>query len=157
MKMDVKDVQKYPKFSRYVKFDFPRLTNVNTIINSIKRFSGATSKPTIKKSLLWGSGPKIKIVSSLMCGTQVSYGCYRVWGGNEIEIDEALVKAFESGADLRKTKSGKLVHVAGVTLLHELTHWADAMDGIDNPVPGDPLNEEGNAFEMAVYGQVIVL
>ncbi len=47
--------------------------------------------------------------------------------------------------------------VAGVTLLHELTHWADAQDGVDNPVPGDPTNEEGMAFERDIYGKVMNL
>jgi len=78
-------------------------------------------------------------------------------GGNEIQIDEKLVRIFESGKDLRPMKNGAKVSVAGVTLLHELTHWADAKDGVDDLVPGDPTNEEGNAFELEVYGKIIVL
>ncbi|PCJ16182.1 MAG: hypothetical protein COB04_11580 [Gammaproteobacteria bacterium] len=53
--------------------------------------------------------------------------------------------------------TGTMPRVAGVTLLHELTHWADAKDGKDDPVPRDPTNEEGEAFEIEVYGQIINL
>jgi len=70
---------------------------------------------------------------------------------------KSLVQAFEAGSDLRPTRKGVLVSVTGVTLLHELTHWADAKDGVDDPVPGDPSNEEGNAFELEVYGRIIIL
>ena len=66
------------------------------------------------------------------------------------------MKEFEAGKGLRATTSGKQVYLVGVTLLHELTHWADAQDGHDDAVPGDPGNEEGEAFERAVYGGVIV-
>lgn len=157
MKMSAADIKAYPKFSSYVKKDMPKLMAVNNIVDAMKKFAGTTTKITIKNSLLWNSGPAIKIVKNLICAGSRSYGCYRVWGGSTIEIDESLVKDFELGKDLRKTKWGSLVSVAGVTLLHELTHWADAKDGVDDPVPGDPLNEEGNAFELAVYGKIMVL
>jgi len=52
-------------------------------------------------------------------------------------------------------KNGKKVYLVGVTILHELTHWADAQDGVDDAVPGDPSNEEGEAYEKGVYGEVL--
>lgn len=146
----------HPKFASYVRNDVSSLVRVNAIISAIKKFSGATTKARIGQGLKWGSGPTINIVPGLVCDGKRSYGCY-AWGGNIIQISKSLVQAYEAGRDLRPTLSGAMVHVAGVTLLHELTHWADAMDGVDDPVPGDPLNEEGNAFELAVYGKIIVL
>ena len=106
---------------------------------------------------MWGSNPVIEVVPTLLCGGVRAYGCYPVWGDNKIQIDGGLVRAYEAGTDKRPTKAGSLVHVTGVTLLHELTHWADAKDGVDDPVPGDPLNEEGNAFELEIYGKIITL
>lgn len=156
MRMSPGDIAIYPKFASYIRNDVSSLVGVAPIINAIKRFSGITTRSTIQQALRWGSGPAIKIVPGLMCAGVRSYGCYS-WGGNIIQISKSLVRAYEAGRDLRPTLSGKTVHVAGVTLLHELTHWADAMDGVDDPVPGDPLNEEGEAFERAVYGKVIVL
>jgi len=55
----------------------------------------------------------------------------------------------EDGHGLRKTKWNKNVFLVGVTLLHELVHWADNLDGIDFP------DEEGEQFETDVYGMVI--
>lgn len=157
MNMIPADITTYPKFYDYVKHQMPKVAYVNSIINAIKRFSGATTKATIKRGLLWGQNPSIHILPNLVCGGVNSYGCYPVWGGHKIQIDQALVQAFEAGTDKRATRSGQMVNVTGVTLLHELTHWADAQDGVDNPVPGDPTNEEGNAFELAVYGKIMVL
>lgn len=156
MKLDTVDANKYPRFTHYVKHDMADLVKVDRIIDAIKKYAGATKRETIKRALRWNLGPTIKIVNQLTHKGRRVYGSYK-WGSNVIKIDESLVKAFEQGRDLRKTKTGKRVHVAGVTLLHELTHWADAKDGFDNPVPGDPTNEEGNAFEMEVYGRVIIL
>lgn len=146
----------YPKFYYYVKHDIPKIMKVPSITAAIKKFSGKTKQKKIEQSLRWGFGPTIQIVAKLKCASTPAYGCYK-WGGNIIQIDKSLVDAFESGKDIRNTKKGKKVHVAGVTLLHELTHWADAKDGTDDPVPGDPSNEEGEAFEKEVYGKIINL
>lgn len=156
MKMNHADTVKYPKFYKYVKNDLTKLSHVNSIVSAIKQFSGLTTKATIKQGLIWNHGPTIKIVPGLVCAGVNAYGCYS-WGSHVIEVRESLVKAYQAGTDLRATKRGAMVHVAGVTLLHELTHWADAQDGVDDPVPGDPSNEEGEAFELKVYGKIIVL
>jgi hypothetical protein len=132
MKMSAADIAAYPKFYQYVKNDISALTSVAAIVNAIKKFSGSTTKAMIKQALQWRFGPTVKVVPRLVCGTVRAYGCYP-WGSDIIQIDEVLVKAFEAGNDKRATISGAMVSVAGVTLLHELTHWADAKDGIDDP------------------------
>lgn len=150
------DILGYPKFHSYVKNDISTLTHVNPIISAIKKFSGATTRLSIRQGLMWGQGPTINIVPGLVCAGVRAYGCY-AWGGNIVQISQSLVRAYEAGTDLRPTRGGQMVHVVGVTLLHELTHWSDAKDGVDDLVPGDPLNEEGNAFELEVYGKIMVL
>lgn len=156
MKMTSADISMFPKFHSYVKNDISKLVHINSIVSAIKKYSGSTARSSIKQGLMWGHGPTINIVPGLVCSGVRAYGCY-AWGGNVIQINKSLVRAYESGTDMRPTRSGARVHVVGVTLLHELTHWADAKDGIDDPVPGDPSNEEGNAFELEVYGKIIVL
>ncbi len=48
-----------------------------------------------------------------------------------------------------------MVYYAGATVLHELTHWADAQDGVNSAgADGNPV-EDGNAFERGVYGKVM--
>jgi len=156
MRMKVVDIKNFPIFYNYVKNDITKLKNVQPILRAIKRFSGETKVATIKQGLTWSHGSIIEIVPMLICGEVRAYGCY-AWGGNVIQIDRSLVRAYEAGTDRRATREGRMVNVAGVTLLHELTHWSDAKDGVDNPVPGDPANEEGNAFEREVYGRIIQL
>ena len=147
MQMSADDIKTYPKFKQYVSIAIPKVVEVKSIINAIHKFAGTIEDATIKEALLWGKGPMIKIV------VMDDYGQFSPdIGSNEIRIQEAIVKEFESGSknSLKKTKSGQLVYLVGVTLLHELTHWADDQDGVDTP------GEEGEHFENAIYGKVIV-
>ena len=141
------DIKKYPKFKQYVSIAIPKVVEATTIIKAIHKYAGVIEESKIKEALLWGKGPMIKIV------VMDDYGQFTPNSlSNEIRIQEKIVKEFESGSknSLKKTKSGKLVYLVGVTLLHELTHWADDQDGIDTE------GEEGEHFENAIYGKVIV-
>ena len=154
MKLKVEDIRTFPKFHYYVRVELPKVSEATAIVAKIKKFSGKTTKNTIKRALEWGNGPTIEIVENLQCAGVMSYGCY-AWGGDVLQVDKDLVEDFESGKGVVKNARGKRVFLVGATLLHELTHWADAKDGVDDAVPGDPSNEEGNAFEKAVYGKVL--
>jgi hypothetical protein len=154
MKLDDDTIRTYPKFHYYVRVNIPDVRNVTAIISQIKKLSGSTSRATIMNALKWGENPTIKLVPNLICAGVKAYGCYS-WGSNELQVDEDLVKDFEAGKGLVRNAAGKRVYLVGATLLHELTHWADAQDGVDNPVPGDPTNEEGNAYEKGVYGKIL--
>lgn len=147
MQMSADDIKKYPKFKQYVSIAIPKVVEATTIIKAIHKYAGVIEESKIKEALLWGKGPMIKIV------VMDDYGQFTPNSlSNEIRIQEKIVKEFESGSknSLKKTKSGKLVYLVGVTLLHELTHWADDQDGIDTE------GEEGEHFENAIYGKVIV-
>jgi hypothetical protein len=154
MKISGATQKSYPKFTYYLRHDMPKVANVTSIVNAIKALSGTTSKATIWKALKWGNEPEIKIVPNLICAGVKAYGCY-TFGATEIRVDKQLVDDFEAGLGITKTASGRRVYLLGVTLLHELTHWADSQDGVDDPVDGDPSNEEGNAYEKGVYGKVL--
>ena len=147
MQMSGDDIKKYPKFKQYVSIAIPKVVEATTIIKAIHKYAGVIEESKIKEALLWGKGPMIKIV------VMDDYGQFTPNSlSNEVRIQEKIVKEFESGSkkSLKKTKSGKLVYLVGVTLLHELTHWADDQDGIDTE------GEEGEHFENAIYGKVIV-
>jgi len=155
MKLDAATIKKYPKLNYYLRVNMPDVAEVKAIVSQIKKLSGKTSRATIKNALKWGTKPTIKLVPNLICDGDKAYGCYS-WGSNTLQIDEQLVKDFEAGKGVVKNAAGKRVYLLGATLLHELTHWSDAQaGGYDDPVPGDPLNEEGNAFEKGVYGKVL--
>ena len=154
MQLSDDTIKKYPKLYYYLKVNMPQVAEVNTIVDAIQKLAGKTTRQTIQNAMKWGQGPTIKVVTNLVCSGTKAYGCYS-WGSNELRIDGKLVMDFETGKGLVTTKSGKKVYLVGVTILHELTHWADAQDGVDDAVPGDPSNEEGNAYEKGVYGDVL--
>jgi hypothetical protein len=157
MQMDPADIKCFPKFHYYVSINIPEVAKVGTIINAIAGLSGTTSKQTIKQALIWNCGPRIKIVKDLRGDDgKKAFGEFTMGANSqEIRIDKDLVREFERGKGLRKTPNGQLVYLVGVTLLHELTHWADDQDGVDDPIPGDPTNEEGEQFEIQVYGGIV--
>ncbi len=107
MKLSAVDAKRFPKFAAYIKQEMPKLANVPVIVNTIKKYSGATKLQKIKSSLVWGFGPSVKIVKNLSCAGQKAYGCYRVWGAQELEIDEKLVTLFGLGKTLEPQKRGK--------------------------------------------------
>lgn len=144
----------YPRFARYVREEMPAFAEMDDIVDTIHGLSGATPREAIVDALQWGKGPSISIVKRLVCAGGPAYGCY-TWGGNLIMINEFTVAEYEAGRGQVKVTKGREVDMIGVTLLHELTHWADAQDGVDDPIPDDPTNEEGEAFERAVYGRVL--
>ena len=158
---------RFPKFYDYVQNEIPKLKAADPIIRAIERYAGYPGSGTVKHAMKWGFGPSVKVVPNLTCGVDKhnqpvrAVGCYRHNG--VLEIKESLVRAFERGTDKRQTASGRMVHVAGVTLLHELTHWADWMDETIDELPQNIQNnddigdEKGNAFEIEVYGRVIGL
>ena len=154
MRLSEDAIKTYPKLHYYLKINMPQVAEVNTIVSAIQKLAGKTTRKTIEDAMKWGQGPLVTVVTNLVCSGIKAYGCYS-WGSNELQIDKKLVLDFESGKGLVATKSGKKVYLVGVTLLHELTHWADAQDGIDDAVAGDPSNEEGNAYEKGVYGDVL--
>lgn len=154
MQMDKDTIKKFPKLYQYVSCQMPRVKDVKIIMSNIKKLAGKLTDAQLTEALAWGKGPTIKVVKDLMCSGKKSFGCYS-WGSNELRIDEAMVREFEAGRGLRRTKYGKMVYLVGVTLLHELTHWADAQDGVDDAIPGDPSNEEGERYEERTYGKII--
>lgn len=145
MQLSKADIRQWPKFAYYVRVDMPAVRDVLTIITTIQRLAGTINRATIRNALLWGRGPMITIVP-----LPGEYGEFTPdIGSNEIRIDRDLVQEFEDGGGLVRTARGQMVYKVGVTLLHELTHWADDQDGLDT------LGEEGEQFEEAIYGGVV--
>ena len=146
MKMLPADVAKYKKFFKYVSTAIPLVRDVPFIISALMKFSGNASEEKIKEALAWNKGPTIQIVKDLICAGVASVGCYAV-DSNVIRIKQAVVEEFEAGKGLRTTSFGKQVYLAGVTLLHELCHWANDGTGAE-----DVTHEK---FEQALYGKII--
>lgn len=141
--MNSSDIKKYPKLAYYVKYNIPQVLHVSPIIMALKKVGGI-KKSKIKQALKWGIGPEINITTLVK-----AYGAFTPNSkSNEIRIDIKLVEQFEKGKDVRLARAGN-VYLIGVTLLHELVHWADDQNGKDRP------GEEGEEFEKLIYGKVV--
>lgn len=138
------DQTSFPKFTRYVRYSLPAVVDVKSIVAAFAKY-GQIDRATLKRALTWGNEPHITI--------REFPGAIGLFNGSvdadEINIHTRIVRSFEDGHGLRRNKWGAGVYLVGVTLLHELTHWADNRDGIDFP------DEEGEQFEKDVYGMVI--
>ncbi|RVT84220.1 hypothetical protein DXV76_11055 [Rhodobacteraceae bacterium CCMM004] len=146
MRMSFVDQALFRKFRTYVKDDMPEVAKVGKIRRAFQRY-GQLDRASLERALRWGEQPTIDVTP--LSG---SYGEFvPTPGNNVIKIDTDLVRKFEAGTDLVKTRSGAKVHLAGVTILHEMIHWADNIDGTDYP------GEEGEKFERMVYGKVLHL
>ncbi len=153
MQMKNADLVRYSKFAYYVRVNLPQVADVPAIVQAFQKY-GQINRTTLKRALKWGQGPEIKITQLKDDEGNDLYGEFTPdINSNEIRIDTDVVEEFEAGRGILKTKSGKDVYLAGVTLLHELIHWADDQDGID--WKGGVDDEEGAQFERDVYGQVI--
>ena len=126
-----------------LELELPKVINLPSVVYALKK-TGQIRKKALETALSWGKGPMIRIVPLPNASGEFSPGIK----SNEIRIKTAVVNEFEAGKGYRLARAGK-VYLVGVTLLHELAHWADDQDGKDYP------GEEGEALEKLLYGKVI--
>lgn len=143
MQMSPADIRRYPKLAYYVRVNLPDVIRVSATVHAFQ-IIGGINRPTLRMALAWGIGPRINITDLVGALGEFTPDI----GSQEIRINRRMVEEFEAGRGRRATRAGN-VYLVGVTILHELIHWADDRDGIDRP------GEEGEEFERAVYGNVI--
>ena len=143
MKMSAADQASFPKLKQYVRYKLPEVANI-PIIRAAMLEIAQLNHSKLKAALAWGNEPTLKV--TILSGAVGEFT--PDIGSNEIRLDTRMVQEFESGRGLRNAKAGR-VYLVGVTILHELTHWGDDQDGVDRP------GEEGEEFEIKVYGKVI--
>jgi hypothetical protein len=161
MKMKPGDRKDYPKMAQYVRVAIPKLVTNTTIVYCLKK-CGNMKHTQIIEALKWGTAPEIKIVD--MTVTECAggdagpdlYGCNR--NTREIEVARRVVEAFEVSAAKTLSSSptannlntnGRAVYVLGASLLHELCHWGNRVNGVAEP------EEMGLKFEKMAYGKTI--
>ena len=148
MKMHWYDQVLYNPLKLYVKDSLPAVAKSQSVRDAFQKY-GQIDRATLERALKWDELPWLNIVDLGFFRN----GMFDDDVPDEINIDLKLVKSFLLGRDLVKAKFGK-VHLVGVTILHELIHWADARDGLDWTNHGFP-EEEGDRFEEDVYGKVL--
>ncbi|HRF79834.1 MAG TPA: RHS repeat-associated core domain-containing protein, partial [Flavobacteriales bacterium] len=138
---------RYPRLTNYLKHGIQDITNNPKIMRALMKHS-ELSEAQIKEALKYGEGPTIR--SAALEG---GYGEFSPGiGSDELRISSTLLDKLESasGADREST-----LFLAGVTILHEFTHYGDDQDGVQQVDASGRKIEEGNAFERDAYGAVI--
>jgi hypothetical protein len=151
MKLSDDDQTNFPKLTYYLRHDFPLQIGNSVITSNLRKF-GSLSLSQARSALLWDTDPLVTItdLDNGQCGVPSAFGCTR--DTTHIEIDDDTVNEFENdaNANLRLTAFGRHVFLAGVTLLHEMCHWGNRVNGV-----AETDGDAGDKFETAVYGGVV--
>jgi hypothetical protein len=151
MKLSADDQTNFPNLTHYLRHDFPLLIGNGIITSNLRKF-GSLSSAQARSALLWDTDPLVVItdLDAGQCGVPQAFGCTS--DSTQIEIDDDLVNEFENNANdnLRLTAFGKHVFLTGVTLLHEMCHWGNFLNGV-----AEADGDAGEKFETAVYGGVV--
>lgn len=137
------DQRAYPRCAAYIRNTLPNVVNNATIRNAINT-TGQLNRAQLTRALTWGHQPTIRVVTMTSCGRFTPTP-----GNNVIEIATRVFRDFEAGRGRIRLRRGGTALALEVNILHELVHWGDNLDGVDRP------GEEGDEFEMLVYGQNI--
>lgn len=146
------DQLSFPKVTQYVRDSLPGVANIDSVCRAFRRFA-QMDRASLQAALAWGSQPTLKFVDLVNADGGFLFGEFTPdSGSNELRINLKMAQDFEVGPTpnfVGRNARGARVYLLGVTILHELVHWGDDRDGIDFP------EEEGEAFERAVYGRVV--
>jgi Metallopeptidase toxin 3 len=151
MKLSADDQTNFPNLTHYLRHDFPLLIGNSIITTNLRRF-GSLNLHQARSALMWDTDPLVTItdLDAGQCGVPNAFGCTR--DSTHIEIDDDVVNEFENNANdnLRLTAFGKHVFLTGVTLLHEMCHWGNFLNGV-----AEAGGDAGDQFETATYGGVV--
>jgi hypothetical protein len=132
--VDAATAAKYPKAAAYLQNKTVKATSKYAAFLA----NGQATKSTVDAAFTPGKGPTI--VGATLSGAN---GKFKPGiGSTDLEIDETLLDNFEKGLAGSKT-------LLDSTTEHEATHYFDDLDGVDQ------LGEEGQQFEIDVYGKDI--
>ena len=132
---------RFPRSTRYLRNELPQVIRIPVIVRAMQT-TGQLNRASFRVALSWGTQPTIRVVPGLAaCGSFTPTP-----GNNVIEIREQIFVDHEAGRGLLFTRAGR-VPALGLNVLHEMVHWGDNLDGVDRP------GEEGDEFEMLVYGR----
>jgi hypothetical protein len=151
MKLSADNQTNFPKLTHYLRHDFPLLIGNAIITSNLRRF-GSMSLSQARSALMWDTDPLVVItdLDNGQCGVPNAFGCTS--DATHIEIDDDLVAEFEqnANANLRLTAFGRHVFLTGVTILHEMCHWGNFLNGV-----AENDGDAGDKFENAVYGGTV--
>lgn len=151
MKFSAVDSARYQKTRQYIEHEIPKLKSNWTIIRNLRTYASLTTIQA-QDALTWNKGPQVlpTNLAAGQCGSRAANGCFRRSAPNKLEIAFLTVLQFEGRApsSLDRTTAGRDVYIIGTTLLHELCHWGNNLNGAIYSGA-----EAGRDFEIATYGR----
>lgn len=137
---------RYPKLTQYIRVQIPKLAGMGTFANNLRTYGSLTSVQS-HQALAWGSDPEV--VVSNRYGFNAN-GFFDPSTPNKIFLSKFRADHFERGdiGAFDQNSRAQQVYVVGTTLLHELCHWGNHLNGVTYSGV-----EAGKDFEIALYGR----
>lgn len=138
MQLSSKDQTDFPKFTVYIRNDFPKLIEHSRIVAALKKHA-AMSISSIARTLAWGVGPKIVLVTGSPPPRNFA----------ELHLPDVTVSQYEANNDILITPQGRRIHQTGVLILHEIigVHGGNLF-GFNKDVYGEDVSR-GRVFKTA--------
>lgn len=137
MKLASSDQAVFTVAHRYLVQSLPKVLHIGSIVDSFCRHARMTPAE-MATALSYGTLPKIALPAipiARACGQTVLHR-------EEIEVARELARR------LQRSRTGPNLQLFGITILHEMVHWA-------NMRRGRLLSyEEGEQFEKDAYGAI---
>ncbi|MFQ5652225.1 MAG: hypothetical protein ACE5IY_20030 [bacterium] len=140
MKISAHFKKKYPKLSKWIVTELPKVKNKPKVWKAFQKYSELTAAQALSAV---GSGSFPILHASVMPGSNGRFAGSTF--PKNIYLAEAICRKFEKS----DSKNAKMHILVESTILHEMVHWGDWKDGKDQP------GEEGKQFEKAAYGKDI--
>lgn len=134
------------RLAEYLKNGIQGILGNKKITNALKKFGGFTDAQ-LKESFSYGEGPYIDVKQ--LDRYKNAAGLYP-GGGSLFYIDTDLIEAVEKAEGKDRDY---WLFIAAVTILHEFVHYGASINGLDYSASF----EEGEAFEIEVYGKKVSL
>ncbi len=130
---------KYPKLAKWLKNELPKAARKPRVWKAFLKYSELSA---VKATAALKSGTKPTLCGKVLPGANGEF--HGSANANKIFLAEAICKRFE-----KESRKKKMLLLVESTVLHEMVHWGDWMDGKDQA------GEEGKQFEKAAYGKDI--
>jgi hypothetical protein len=139
-------VESYSKFSSFLKSTIQKVAARSATWAALKRW-GQFSNKSLSGALEWNKGPSLTVTNdeSDLAGGVGSYN----WKSKKIYISQNLVLRLEYPSTMGDDEQILLIWLEA-TVLHELVHWGNGRDNVD-----DVKGEEGDEFERDAYGNLM--
>ena len=132
----------YPKLAKWICDNLPKVKNNCKVFSAFQKYS-EQNKQVATQALTAGNNPMIDFRHMPGANGEFEGDAHP----ETVFIAKDICEKFQtSPADAKDKRMHLLVES---TLLHEMVHWGDWKDGVDQP------DEEGKEFEKAAYGKDI--